>query len=418
MTLADDRGLPLSTASAAARDAYVDGVARLLCAQPGIEAALGRAIEADPRFALPHAALARAHQAHGRGAAARASIAEAMALSEGLGERERGHVLALERVVHGDAGGALDGIRAHLARHPRDRLVMAPCTGVFGLFGFSGLAGRETALRAFLEPFAPACGDDWWYLAMRAFARCETGALDAARADIDASLAARPDNANGAHIRAHVDYECGEDAAGLAWLRDWTAGYPRDGMMHGHLHWHMTLAALAMGDTASAWSLYDEHVRSAWGPPLNLVTDASSFLLRAEFCGTPAPEGAWRTLAGVAAELYPQAGVAFADAHVALACAMAGDEAGLARVREGARGPAADVVAGLARAFDAYARRDDRAVLAHLLPLLPEHERIGGSRAQRDLLEQLAVVTQRRSSVASGWTPRPGRALPPGLGAD
>jgi succinate dehydrogenase / fumarate reductase membrane anchor subunit len=54
----------------------------------------------------------------------------------------------------------------------------------------------------------------------------------------------------------------------------------------------------------------------------------------------------------------------------------------------------------------------------HLLPLLPEHERIGGSRAQRDLLEQLAVVAQRRSSVASGWTPRPGRALPPGLGAD
>jgi hypothetical protein len=248
---------------------------------------------------------------------------------------------------------------------------------------------------------------------MRAFARCETGALDAARTDIDASLAARPDNANGAHIRAHVDYECGEDAAGLVWLRDWSAGYPRDGMMHGHLHWHMTLAALALGDPASAWSLYDTCVRTAWGPPLNLVTDASSFLLRAEFCGMPAPEGAWHALAEVAAALYPQTGVAFADAHVALAFAMAGDEAGLARVRDTARGPAADVVAGLARAFDAYARRDDRAVLAHLLPLLPEHERIGGSRAQRDLLEQLAVVAKRRGAVADGWRPRAGRALPP-----
>jgi tetratricopeptide (TPR) repeat protein len=415
MTLEDDRGLPLSTASVAARDAYVDGVGRLLCAQPGIEAALGRAIEADPRFALPHAALARAHQAHGRGAEARAAIAEAMTLSEGLGERERGHVLALERVVAGDAAGALAAIRAHLARHPRDRLVMAPCTGVFGLFGFSGRAGREAALEAFLAPFEPACGDDWWYLAMRAFARCETGALDAARRDIERSLADRPDNANGAHVRAHVDYECGEDAAGLAWLGDWVYGYSRDGIMHGHLHWHLTLAALALGDGARAWSLYEAQVRGAWGPPLNLVTDASSFLLRAEFCGMPAPEGAWRALAGVAAELYPQTGVAFADAHVALAFAMAGDEAGVARVRDTARGPAADVVAGLARAFDAYARRDDRAVLEHLLPLLPEHERIGGSRAQRDLLEQLAVVAQRRGAVAGGWRPRVGRAMPPGI---
>jgi hypothetical protein len=201
-------------------------------------------------------------------------------------------------------------------------------------------------------------------------------------------------------VRAHVDYECGEDAAGLAWLGDWVYGYSRDGIMHGHLHWHLTLAALALGDGARAWSLYEAQVRGAWGPPLNLVTDASSFLLRAEFCGMPAPEGAWRALAAVAAELYPQTGVAFADAHVALAFAMAGDEAGLARVRDTARGPAADVVAGLARAFDAYARRDDRAVLEHLLALLPEHERIGGSRAQRDLLEQLAVVAQRRGAVA------------------
>ena len=59
--LKDQYDNPLSTASAAARDAYVAGVDLFLAAQPGVEAALGRALEADPDFALAHLALARQH---------------------------------------------------------------------------------------------------------------------------------------------------------------------------------------------------------------------------------------------------------------------------------------------------------------------------------------------------------------------
>ena len=40
MPFDDDRGLPLTTRSQSARAAYCAGVARMLAAQPGIEASL------------------------------------------------------------------------------------------------------------------------------------------------------------------------------------------------------------------------------------------------------------------------------------------------------------------------------------------------------------------------------------------
>lgn len=418
MSLDDARGLPLSTSSAAARDAYDDAVERNLCALPGVEAAVARALEADPDFALPHVVLARTHQAHARVADARAAIARAVALADRLSERERGHVLAIERVVAGDAAGALAAIRAHLARFPRDALVMAPCVGVFGLFGFSGLAGRDHALDAFLEGYEDACGDDWWFQSARAFASCEIGRLDAARANIERAFAARPHNANGAHIRAHVDYESGEDAACLAWLCAWCADYPRAGVMHCHLHWHVALSALELGDTAAAWSAFDAQVRvgAAWGPPLNVLTDGASFLLRAELCGGSRSHERWHTLSAYAREHFPNPGIAFVDAHAALAHAMAGDTGSVAVVRDGARGPAADMVAALAQAFDAFASGEDGAVVRHLTPLMATHERIGGSRAQRDLIEQMLLVSQRRGA-GGAWVRQRGRALPPALSA-
>jgi tetratricopeptide (TPR) repeat protein len=384
-------------------------VARLLTARPGAEAALGVAIAADPGFALAHAALARAHQARGRGAEARAAMACAIAQAAGRPERERSHLHALACVVTGDATGALAAIGAHLARWPRDVMVMAPACGVFGLFGFSGRAGRERALRDFVEPFAEAFGDDGWYLATRGFARGETGDLEAGRVDIERALALDPRNANGAHVHAHLLYEAGEDRRAIDWLSRWLADAPREGAMHGHLHWHLALAQLAVGDSEGAWDTWRRAIapEAASSPPLNRVTDAVSFLVRAAMVGEPVPADAWPALAASARAAFPQPGTAFADAHVALACALAGDGAGLAQVRAGARGPAAEVVVAIGDAFAAVAREDWAGCWRALGPVLPVHERIGGSRAQRDLLELVAWRAIRRGGLDVGWRPRP-----------
>jgi hypothetical protein len=266
---------------------------------------------------------------------------------------------------------------------------------VFGLIGFSGRSGREQELLALLDGLSSAYGDDWWFGSVHAFAQVEAGEVARAQATIERSLAQNPRNAHGAHIRAHVYYEHGERASGLAYLRDWWGPYAKEGQLHCHLSWHVALWELELGHAEKAWEVYRAHLHpgASWGPPINTLTDAASFLFRAELAGEPRRADLWREVSRYATQWFPAPGVSFADVHAALAHAFAGDAAALARLLESAKGPAADLLAPLAQAFGAISRGAWADAVASLTPLMASHERIGGSRAQRDLIEYALVVS-------------------------
>jgi Tfp pilus assembly protein PilF len=414
-SIADRYGFRLST-SAEARDAYVAGVDCVLSANPGAEEHLGRALAADPACALAQIALARAHFVAARVPQARQHAARARQLAAGATPRESGHVNALALAIEGNPAGALEATRAHLAEHPRDAMVLAPATGVFGLIGFSGRQGREPELYHMLAGLAPHYGEDWWFDMTFAFAACECGRLDEAGTLIGRSLAVNPRNPHGAHIMAHVLYERDDHRAALEYLEEWMPDYPKQGLMHCHLSWHVALAALALGERERAWRAYREGVHpagGAWGPPLNVATDAPSFLWRAELAGEPRSATLWSEVRAYGLESFPKAGVWFADVHVALACAAAGDGESLARVagelrQRDAAGklPPGELAPRLADAFGACARGDwDRAVEL-LAAALPETVRIGGSRAQRDIVE----LTLHAACLQTGRTPPRRRA--------
>ncbi|MEQ8815105.1 MAG: tetratricopeptide repeat protein [Thalassobaculum sp.] len=401
----DRYGNSLSTSSDAARDAYVAGVDRLLAAQPGVEQAFEAAIAADPDFALAHMALARTRQAMGRGDDTRTPMVAAQALADRLPAREAAHVDALSLLVSGQGPAAYKAIRAHLAEHPRDALVAQTCTGVFGMIGFSGQPGREAEQLAFTSGLAPHYGDDWWFLAQHAFSQVEAGQTGPATATIERSLAINPRNAHGAHIRAHVYYEAGETAAGRAYIDGWRADYEKAGQLHCHISWHVALWALEQGDVETMWRVYEADVApgAAWGPALNVITDSASLLFRAELAGVAVPAERWRHVSAWAARLFPAPGIAFADVHAALAHAMAGDGDALARIVADAKGPAGDVVRELAEAFGAMAAAGWPDAVRHLTAVMTQHERIGGSRAQRDLVEYAllnALLRQGRAEEA------------------
>ena len=82
--LADRFGLPLSTPSATARDAYVDASERALTFYPGALAAYDSAISADPSLALAHAGKAQVLMREGNVAGARAALTAAKDLVDGL----------------------------------------------------------------------------------------------------------------------------------------------------------------------------------------------------------------------------------------------------------------------------------------------------------------------------------------------
>ena len=387
--LTDHYGNPLGTTSDAARAAYSEAMMAYLDALPGVDAAADRALAADEGFALAHVLKARNAQVYGRMEAARAAMAEARATVAGAPAQVAAQVAIFDDLIHGRTAEVYAKVRAHLLDYPRDAMVAQTCLGVFSLIGFSGRMGREAEHLSVAEQLAPAYGEDGWFLAQLAFAQLEVGQLDQAERNIEAAMAQNPGSAHAAHIRAHLHYEAGETQAGRAFLTGWMAGYDRAGMMHCHNSWHLALWALAMGDEAEMWRIAAEDLDPdrTDAPPLNILTDLASLFWRAEMAGLEVPPEEWRRLSDYAARAFPRPQLGFADVHAALAHAVAGQPERLLGIAEGAKGPAADVVAPCAAAFGALARADWTEAEAQLIPVLGAHERIGGSRAQRDLID-------------------------------
>ncbi|HEX9183649.1 MAG TPA: tetratricopeptide repeat protein [Burkholderiales bacterium] len=399
--------LRLSTSSEEARRAYLEGEARLLAARPSPEKSFEKAIAADPDFALAHAGEARALFLTARVPQAKAAALMARELAKNLPAREKNNVEVVALTIEGGAAKAYQLAREHLRQYPTDAMVLAPCTGVFGLVGFSGRKGREQEMRDLLEELAPHWSEDSFFLTQLAFARCETGAIDAARRAIERALELDPASGHGAHVKAHVLYEAGEHAAGLKFVQGWLPGYAREGLMHCHLSWHLALLQQELGEHDAALKTYLKgvHPGGSWGPPINVLTDGASFLWRAELAGRPRDAERWHEIKQYGDKNFPAAGIAFADVHKALAYAATGDEVALEkllgelRAREQAgKLLAGPIVPALAEGFDAFARKDYAKAVALLEPYMAEHERIGGSRAQRKLIELTLDAARNRTT--------------------
>ena len=404
--LTDQYGNGLTTTSQAARDAYVMGLELLLAGQAGVTAAFERATQEDAGFALGWAGLARAQQYEDAIPAARAAIARAVGLSGGATAREASHINVFHLLQSGQVPEAYAAVRAHAEEWPRDAMVAQTSTSVFGLIGFSGVAGREAETLAFVAGLLPHYGEDWWMISQYAFALCETGNLAKADSVIDHALSLKADSAHGAHVRSHVSYEMGQTDVGRAYLASFMDGYDPGGVLHTHLNWHEALWALEQGDIDMMWAKVDSAVAPASGsksPAINVLTDTAAILHRATMAGVPVPQARWQSVSDYAQAKFPNTGTAFVDVHAALAHAMAGRREALERIISAPAGPAGDLVQAYARAFRAVAAENWAEAADLLTRSMIDLERMGGSRAQRDMIEQTllsALVKQGKEREA------------------
>jgi len=404
MTRLDRYSQALSTSSAEACDAYVAAVDCLLAAGVDGERAFANVTALDPAFALPYVGRARCLALYGRGVEARAAAARGRELAASATRRERQHVEALALGIEGRSADALALTLMHLDEFPRDAMVLAPATGVFGLYGFSGHLDRERVLLALMDRLAPHYGEDWWFLGQHAFAECECGRLASAEARVERSLALNPAGGHAAHVRAHVYYELGQDQASAQFLTAWRQGYPRGGQMHCHISWHAAMCALMLGDPARAQEIYMADIRpgGSEGPPLNVLTDSVALLWRLELAGHQRRPGVWSEIRAFALDRYPKAGVTFADVHNAIVFAASGDAASAERLASElvagiGRQWAADIAEPIARGMAAFAREDWSSAIAAIAPVASEAVRIGGSRAQRDLVHYTLLAAYLRA---------------------
>ena len=390
--LTDRYDLSLSTTSAAARDAYIEASDLALTFYPGAAEAYDRAIAADPGFALAYAGKAQLLMRQGDVAAARGALGAAKDVAAGLSEREASHIGFFDLVFAGRTDAAIAALHEHLASWPRDALVVASAANPNGLIGGSGRIGQKRQIAVLMDSLAPHYGDDFWFTAYHAMALSEDGQLAAAREKIERSVAANPNNAHGAHGYAHVCYESGELDTARSFLSSWLSTYPREGFFYGHLSWHLSLCEIQAGNWAQALQLYQDAIvldRHSGGPQQK-ISDGAAFLWRSELAGHPRDAAAWRTLYDYASSALPRPGNGLADLHVILTQAVMADDARARQIEDLARDgryPSGSYLPALARGFAAVERGDYSDAIAALAQFVAENERIGGSRAQHDLIE-------------------------------
>jgi Tfp pilus assembly protein PilF len=402
-TIHHDRyGLPLSTSSAEAAAAYREGVDLMLCAWPGAAEAFEQAIAQDPDFALAHVSRARLHTFYQQGDLARAKAATARELATRRGTpRERAHVEALALAVDGRLDAAIAAVLAHLAQWPRDAVIMSLPLGAFGLFAFSGMADHDRARQDLCARYAHHYGDDWWFLSSYGWAMTENGEVAKGRAMTERGFEMRRHNAHAAHALLHAMFEDGSVDDADALVKEWTPGYDRSGLLYGHIRWHQALGALERDDAATALQIYRDvlapQINAA--PPLNVMSDCAGLLWRLAAYGHPVANELWREADAYARRYFPKSSLPFADVHMALLAAATGDTQALEerlrtieqRLAQGklAAGP---VVPHICRAMQAFASGDARGCVAQLEPVLGEVVRIGGSHAQREIVEDTFIV--------------------------
>jgi tetratricopeptide (TPR) repeat protein len=397
----DRYDLPLTTASGSAAAFYRDGVDRMLSAWYGAGDAFDRATAEDPAFALAHIARARIHQMNMEITEARAKAAHARQLAATAATpRERRHVEIMAAVIEGQPGLALTGAEQHLEEFPRDALVLSLLLGAFGLYAFSGRADHDAARLAICERHARHYGEDWWFLTYLGWSHTEAGNAGVGRTLTERAMALRPENGNAAHGLSHALFEQGDTAAGRIFLSDWLPAHERASFLHGHLSWHVALAALEAGDLDGALGIYQQHIRPSDSryPPLNVFTDAASLLWRLSLAGQADLEPYWREVAAYGDLFFPRAGPHFADVHYALVAAATGSEVLETRLAEmearaanGRLAPGSSAI-DLCRGIRAFAEGDNDNAIRILEPLMPAVVRIGGSHAQRELWEDTLIV--------------------------
>lgn len=379
-------GETLSTTGAAA-DQFNEGLGRLLRVQSGAFEAFQRSVELDPAFALGHAALSVMGQEFDLpvDVPGHMDLAESSALRATA--REQSFVEAIRRRIDGSSSALV----RHIDQHPRDVLAISVAVPTIA---FSGAYELSSDAWPLLDRLAGAYKKDWWYDGLLAFARQEQDRFEDARRLAERSLALEPRGGTAAHALAHVFFETGDHGNGLRWIDTWIARAGRDATHLAHFSWHAALFELALDDTEAVLVRLQSQLRPHAVQGTRMMVDTASLLWRLlveddllALDPRSLPEAAGK-------ELWDPS-TTFSAMHAVITWAVVGDLGQLHRLeclcRQSEAAPTVLLVAPLATALRLYLTRQYDAAANVLMSLLPNLVPLGGSAAQRSIVEDTAI---------------------------
>lgn len=404
----DPLGLPLSTTAEAAA-AYNAGLERVMLLQSGGDELLREATRIDPDFALGHAALALLGHEAGADTDVQASLSAAQEAVRNRGDsRERSLVDVVTRRVDDVRRTGAQALMAHIASYPRDVLAVSAAVPTIA---FSGVTDVQREAWDLVEGLAPAYGDHWWYISLLAFTRQDQGRFDEAGLLAESALSCEPSSGHAVHAQTHVMYETGQHEAGRTWLDHWVTESGRSASHRAHFSWHAALHELTLGDTEAVRQRYYSQLAPPTVTGVRALVDSASLLWRwrvttsgwdlatstglarpGAFVGEGAPPPVGPVLDAVDESLLVRPETPFVAMHAALALAAAGDARRLSALRrhcEASRDAVVStVVAAVCAALVAVVESRWSDAARSLTEILPMLARVGGSAAQREVVEE------------------------------
>ncbi|WP_167007300.1 FAD/NAD(P)-binding protein [Mumia sp. ZJ430] len=385
----DPLGLPLSTTAEAAA-AYNAGLERLMRLQDDVEVPLREAVAHDPDFALGHATLALLGHEAGADADVQASLEAARRAVRKRGdERERSLVDVVGQRVRDVRHKGARALMNHLATHPRDILAVSAAVPTIA---FSGVTDVQQEAWDLVEGLAPAYGDHWWYISLLAFTRQDQGRFEEAGLLAESALSCEPSSGHAVHALTHVMYETGQHEGGRVWLDHWVAESGRSASHRAHFSWHAALHELALGDTEAVRQRYYSQLAPPTVTGVRALIDSGSLLWRWRMTMSEAAPPVQPVLDAVDVALLERPETPFVALHAALALASAEEHQRLAALAQHCRNsPEAAVRTAVATVCDALLAAGERrwtdaiALLDDVLPVLVQ---VGGSAAQREVVEE------------------------------
>jgi len=317
------------------------------------------------------------------------------------GEREQHHLRAARHWAEGNWEATTRSLERALLCHPRDLLALKVAQDLYFFLG-NRLELRDTAARVL--PAWPRSEPGWGYVqGIYAFGLEENADYRQAESRARAALEANPKDVWAVHALAHVFEMEGSQRDGVRFLTtsapDWSPSY-----FAIHNWWHRGLYHLELGEIDAAMALYDDPIRAGRSTEWLDVVDAAALLWRLSLFGADVSERAEQLAADIY-DLVSSPVYIFNDWHAVMAFGLAGDVLRTEQVIASNRHLTAPTNAGAAEraglalleAFGAFAAGHPDRAIDLLIDIRPRASAVGGSHAQRDVIDLTLIAAAARA---------------------
>uniref|UniRef100_A0A0B7A801 Tetratricopeptide repeat protein 38 n=1 Tax=Arion vulgaris TaxID=1028688 RepID=A0A0B7A801_9EUPU len=314
--------------------------------------------------------------------------------------REKQHITALKLWAQGSTDQACSVWEEILVDHPNDILALKFAHDTYFYLGYSYQI-RDSVARVlpYWNSTTPLYG---YVLGMHSFGLEETNLYTEAETVARKALSINPRDAWATHTLCHVMEMTGRQYEGIHMMEK-SDYWKTCGMLACHNHWHWSLYYIEIGDYESALSLFDEEIsrRATMSGSMLDIVDVCSLLYRLEMEGVDI-DNRWDNVFNACSNHLNDHILAFNDIHFLMACLGANRKQAVTDMMKSIQDyiseghgtnkeVTAEVGDALLKAFLAYNDGEFSTAVEYVNPIRYKVNMIGGSHAQRDLVNLFLI---------------------------